>query len=315
MEVYTLDEGGTATVTIRTQGGGPEDVDPVPWELDLQDYLRTVYALDTSAHPRDGLCSVLIYTKGEEHFDDSNANGQYDLGETFLDTYDDPFGDYNDNGLYDDLTSVDPEELYIDASDDGQWNGISGDWDASKYLFANFPILITGSPVILSDSGTFEVADGGAAVIRVLVCDQNLNPLIAGSSVTISTDKGQLAGNTGRIYSDSSLIGPSMLGHLSLIEYVFEIYDAEPATADAFELATITVSVEWDGGTYEGHIVGTVPATIADTTTEPKNDSDALCQGCCSSHGSVVCNNGVTECGDGSALSQTCIDKGCDVCE
>ena len=161
------------------------------------------------------------------------------------------------------------------------------------------------------------MADGGAAVIRVLVCDQNLNPLIAGSSVTISTDKGQLAGNTGRIYSDSSLIGPSMLGHLSLIEYVLEIYDAEPATADAFELATITVSVEWDGGTYEGHIVGTVPATITGTTTEPavRCDSNSECQGCCSSHGGVVCNNGVTECGDGSALSQTCIDKGCNVCE
>jgi len=42
--------------------------------------------------------------------------------------------------------------------------------------------------------------------------------------------------------------------------------------------------------------------------------AQADCRGCCSSHGGVVCNDGITECADGSPLSQTCQDKGCSVC-
>ena len=42
------------------------------------------------------------------------------------------------------------------------------------------------------------------------------------------------------------------------------------------------------------------------------NDSD--CQGCCSSHGGVVCSSGVTQCADGTSLSTTCINKGCNQC-
>jgi len=42
------------------------------------------------------------------------------------------------------------------------------------------------------------------------------------------------------------------------------------------------------------------------------NSSD--CRGCCSSHGGVVCNNGVSQCGDGTPLSSTCAAKGCNQC-
>ena len=42
--------------------------------------------------------------------------------------------------------------------------------------------------------------------------------------------------------------------------------------------------------------------------------SYADCQGCCSWHDGVCCIDGVTMCCDGTPLSQTCIDKGCDKC-
>lgn len=42
------------------------------------------------------------------------------------------------------------------------------------------------------------------------------------------------------------------------------------------------------------------------------NNSD--CQGCCSSHGGVVCSNGVSQCADGTPLSSTCVAKGCNQC-
>jgi hypothetical protein len=47
-------------------------------------------------------------------------------------------------------------------------------------------------------------------------------------------------------------------------------------------------------------------------TLKKGNNSD--CSGCCSSHGGVCCNNGVTSCCDGTALSTTCVSKGCNQC-
>ncbi len=38
------------------------------------------------------------------------------------------------------------------------------------------------------------------------------------------------------------------------------------------------------------------------------------CTGCCSTHGGVICSDGATKCADGTPLTQTCADKGCDVC-
>jgi len=40
----------------------------------------------------------------------------------------------------------------------------------------------------------------------------------------------------------------------------------------------------------------------------------ADCRGCCSGHGGVECNNGVTICRDGSPLSSKCKSKGCNKC-
>jgi len=42
------------------------------------------------------------------------------------------------------------------------------------------------------------------------------------------------------------------------------------------------------------------------------NNSD--CQGCCSSHGGIVCSGGLTQCADGTSLSSTCAAKGCNQC-
>ena len=42
--------------------------------------------------------------------------------------------------------------------------------------------------------------------------------------------------------------------------------------------------------------------------------NNSNCQGCCSSHGGVVCSHGVTQCADGTSLSSTCVAKGCNQC-
>ena len=40
----------------------------------------------------------------------------------------------------------------------------------------------------------------------------------------------------------------------------------------------------------------------------------ADCRGCCSYHGGVVCENDITQCADGTPLSITCVNKGCNLC-
>jgi endonuclease/exonuclease/phosphatase family metal-dependent hydrolase len=55
-------------------------------------------------------------------------------------------------------------------------------------------------------------------------------------------------------------------------------------------------------------------STILLTTLGFSTNTQADCRGCCSHHGGVICKDGITECADGSPLSQTCQDKGCSVC-
>ncbi len=43
--------------------------------------------------------------------------------------------------------------------------------------------------------------------------------------------------------------------------------------------------------------------------------SFADCRGCCNGHQGIICENGVTKCVDGTALSQKCKNKGCEACE
>ena len=257
----TLDEDGLATVTVRTQAGAPEDVAPLSWETDLQNDIQTRYQYATTGHPRDGLSSILVYIKGEEHFGDNNANGDYDVGETFIDTTTDPFNDFNNSGDYDD-GATDPEELYIDTGNTGAYDGsVNGVWDANKHLFINLPILVTGAPIIRFDinTATFDVANGGiSAPINVLVCDSNLNQLTPGSTVTIAADVGKLAGSISREYTNSNAIGPDDSGHLGLIEYTFQILDADATDTDPKEQAVITVTVGWEDITYSLGIAGTV---------------------------------------------------------
>jgi len=47
----------------------------------------------------------------------------------------------------------------------------------------------------------------------------------------------------------------------------------------------------------------------------PFSNGYADCRGCCSGNGGILCKNGVTECVDGTPLSDRCRNKGCSACE
>ncbi|MDY6823157.1 MAG: Ig-like domain-containing protein [Thermodesulfobacteriota bacterium] len=283
---------GTATSTVRTQSAtnAPKDVVPETWEEDLVDDLDDNAVGDygqatswgyplPSGHPRDGVCNVLVFTRGEESFEDGIPvgtgviNGQYDAGEDYDDTADDPWRDYDDDGLWDDGTATTPlttavgsnpaEDGFVDRDGNSLWDGVNGSWDSDKYLFRQVDFLITGSPLVRFSKDFFTVANGGTDTVNILVCDINYNPLSAGSTVSISVDKGDIVGGrTSYTYPSSSAYGSETtidwdadgdvdnddyrLFHRNLIEYVIVIGDDDPTDgAGDPKQAKLEITVNW----------------------------------------------------------------------
>ena len=282
----TLADDGIATVTARTQqpveGSAPEDVAPLEWEVTLAQYIRETYFPSLSqddfedeypGHPRDGLCSVLVYAKGEEEFTDVNGDGQYkeedgDLFSAAFDTIEDPWIDYNDDGTYTvNSTKDDPDELFIDFAKDGDWDGKDGVWNEDKLIFSNAKFLLTGPPIIRFKEDGFCLVNSGdegpgeedvsSKTIHVLISDENWNPLSYGSSVVITTDTGKVGGKISNDYPNSSCIGPNFEGHRDLIEYAVVISDSTANVVNPLA-ATITVTVEREGTTYTKELSGYV---------------------------------------------------------
>jgi hypothetical protein len=90
-------------------------------------------------NPRDNLVTLIAVVDGEEAFSDTNANGTFDLGETFVDLTE-PFVDSNDNGTWDE------GEQFIDVNGNRRWDGRNGQWDATTKLWMMERVLWTGVP-------------------------------------------------------------------------------------------------------------------------------------------------------------------------
>ena len=293
-----ITDGGTgaATSTVRTQGqtSAPKDVLPETWEQDLKSQLSSDFSGGVgdplpSGHPRDGVCNVLIFTVGEESFvDGSNytpdneieLDGLYNEGEDFVDTADDPWRDYDDDGLWDDGSATTPftslnqdpvsfitanpeEDGYQDRAGNSIWDGPNGEWDGNKNLFRQVDFLITGKPFIRMDKGSFTVPNGGSDTVRILICDRNYNPLSAGSSYNVSVDVGKITSGTKSYdYPSSSFYGSKTTtdwdtsggvdnsdftaAHYDLIVNEITISDDDPNDGDPnAEQAELSVTVTW----------------------------------------------------------------------
>jgi hypothetical protein len=141
---------GTGVVRFNTTGGTffPVDVDPLDADPNQSPFPREPEPRgpygNLIGNPRDGLVTIIAYTRGEEWFDDTNNNGARDSGEQFIDQGE-PFVDSNDNGIRD------TGETYIDeAPADGQWNGPNGTWDNNTSIWTETRMLYTGRPSSLA---------------------------------------------------------------------------------------------------------------------------------------------------------------------
>ena len=175
---------GMVTVTQRTGDPRPKDVPPLAGEPFVG-----------SHNPRDGMVTVIVATTGEEEFDDVNGNGSYDDGEPFAQwEKGEPFIDKDDDGIRD------PDEQFIDANDNLQYDGPNGVWDSDTLIWDVAYILWTGDAEYGNPDtdcavpyrysvvcpSTFFISKGGELQFDWEVKDFNLNPINATLRVNYS---------------------------------------------------------------------------------------------------------------------------------
>lgn len=104
-----------------------------------------------TCNPRDGIAGLVVYTTGEECFRDGNGNGQFDNGEEDLVRCDlgEPYIDANDNGQYDG-PGVDADfptgEPFADVDGNNVWTAPNGRWDRNGAIWKAVKITWTGLP-------------------------------------------------------------------------------------------------------------------------------------------------------------------------
>jgi|GEM_PF-755748 len=237
---------GIASATLRTQAPYPEDVNPAAWETVAAGLQYTVGT--RTYNPRDGWVTVLVTTTGEETFIDENADGVYTAADTFTPAVHDlgePFIDSDDSG-----TRV-AGELFFD------WpsyvpGGVAGThqtgntvWDDQIPIHESITLLFTGPPHVSSNtsrirttaggSGNINIPVGGTETFDVYVSDINLNSLIGGTTVAVSTTNGTLAVFGGSPLPDGVFTGPA----------VFFATLTNGNTSGSAQIATLSAKVTW----------------------------------------------------------------------
>ena len=243
------DENGATTVTFRTQNPRPytDSVAITSAEANEITRINTTYGLsiptDGSVNQRRGWVTVVAAVAGQETFTDSNANGYYDLGDIFTPSDDlgEPYIDRNSNGLWD------IGETYIDTKTNGAYDGPNGVWDgpkcpdtgcqSSKTIWDSITLMFTGNGAYCAFSNSTlsptTITRGASQTYEFMVGDANLNMLVAGTKIAVTTTAGQLSGNTNYTVPDG-IGGPT--------EISFTLLNNLAPTANA-TTATITVTV------------------------------------------------------------------------
>ncbi len=262
-----LDSEGEGSVGFRTQRPDPYDVTMNAFDQAIaDDYLDSLgVVIDDTNNPRNGLCTIIAVVDGEEEFTDANADGLYDLGESFDDTYDDIHLDKDDDSFdiaqgaettgnpYDSSFEDLVVDRFIDDDDDGVadsgtvgvFNGKNGVWDSNKRISQPIKLLFTGTPTVsIADSNgnpitSLSISDGGSATIYYSLHDENYNPPIGGTTMDISTEVGALTGVTKFEVIDTAIPGAA------INELV--ISDSNPGDSESAEFGVMTFTWDWKG--------------------------------------------------------------------
>lgn len=250
---------GITSVTFRTQAPMPADIAISTAETNLINGLNATYTAgiptDGSVQPSDGWVTVVATVQGEEAFNDANANGRYDTGESFTDLGE-PFIDKNDDGCRNNGTtkncngvispSTDPFEEFIDSNGNGLYDGPNGVWDGPncigagcqtiKMIWTSIRLAFTGNASRCILAGNTTVPDGGARTFSLMVGDVNTNRLVPGTTISVAlSGAGALSGTTSYTVADGIPFGPTQIS--------FTVADTTPADTAPPAPFTVTATV------------------------------------------------------------------------
>ncbi len=181
-----------------------------------------------------GLCRVMAYTPGRESFTDVNGNGVFDSGiDTCRADLPEPFIDGNDNGQYD------VGETYIDVNGDESFTSTDGVCQENTMIWASAQVLMSDFiDEILLTPTSFNISKGACQSFTLNFMDQQGNSLVSGTTLKVETTAGTLQGTTNIVKGDSLSTGSV---------YSFRLCSSLDATAQP-QLAEVTVTISPPNG-------------------------------------------------------------------
>ena len=221
--------GFTTTTTYGVAEGVLQSSEPTTPDLD---------GGDGTANP--GWCRVVAYARGSESFYDENGNGVFDKNiDTLTEDMSDPYIDANDNGVHD------SGELYIDADNDGVFSPADGEYQSDTTIWSSMNVLFSDdiAPLNLSPS-SFELEAGECQSFTFNFSDIYGNALVAGTTMSIETTKGELIGLTEFTQADTN--GPGF-------NFSFALCTDPEEEEELIPQITVTVTPPADANTAPGN--------------------------------------------------------------
>ena len=115
-------------------------------------------------------------------------------------------------------------------------------------------VLFSGrtDSIRVTDSSPFAIPDGGSQDFSYTAQDINGNPLMGGSTITITTSAGGVSGDVNITIADSQDRGPS------ITDFSFTVFDPAPLDESGPEDAVVTIIVISQNGNKSKNVTGTV---------------------------------------------------------
>jgi hypothetical protein len=110
-------------------------------------------------------------------------------------------------------------------------------------------VLWSGNSRLEVTPSSFNIPNGGYASFTIRAYDSNNNPLVGGTSIAVTADKGELHGETSILIPDTQ--SPSWT------QFQFELWDDEPDTVDA-RSSKISVQLDSENGDKIANVYGTI---------------------------------------------------------
>lgn len=214
--------------------------------------------------PPSGIVTVLAFTRGEEAFQDVNGDGVFQAGTDILtrDNIPEPFIGFRPRPPFDagcpiaapsflcrsSFFPATPYDLFVDIDGNQAWNtqGRSGQWDNDIVVWDAFPITFSGAlSEVSATPSQFELEPGGSQLFTLLVHDDLRNPLVGGSTITVTTSVGTIAGGSITIPDGQSF--NQWIDGLTRFHFVL----SNPLTSPGGTASVVvTIASENGGGTF-----------------------------------------------------------------